>query len=584
MTILRPLRNCAVYFLLLATAALLGCRQSTGRSGDGYVPRPKGTITFNKEIAPIVFEHCAPCHRPGESAPFNLLSYQDVRKHAKLIVDVTQRRYMPPWLPDPDVVHFVGERRLSAEQLGLIRQWAAEGAAEGNASDLPPLPQWNSRWQLGEPDLVVKPGVPFKLQAEGTDVYRNLPVRIPSDRQRYVRGIEFRPNSRAVHHAFFRFDKTGEVLALDGKDGQPGFYGLHTPKTAESPLTFASWQPGKVARFYHDDLAWALEPGTVLVFQLHLQPIGKEELIAPELAIHFTDQPGTAIAYKLPLNSYAMEIPAGKADYVATDSLVLPVDVEVRGVLPHAHYLCRQMKGYAELPDGRRQWLMAINEWDFNWQGDYRFEQPVMLPKGSRLVMEYTYDNSTNNARNPNHPPQLVRYGMNTTDEMAELWLLMVMKTQADNQALQTALGPRFLKDGILNGEMMLRRNPRDAKAMVEIGSAQIFLGQHEAGLERLRQALEIDPALDEAHYYAGLSLRTRKLLPLAQKEFEAALAINPRHARARGNLGLVLAEQGDLAGAALHFETALQLNPKDEIARSMLQQIRRSLGQPPLK
>jgi hypothetical protein len=565
----------------LAAAALSGCRKSTGNGGDTYVPRAKGTLTFNKDIAPIVFQNCAPCHRAGESAPFTLLSYEDVRKRAKQIVDVTQRRVMPPWLPDPAVVHFVGERRLSAEQLGMIQQWAAEGTVEGQAKDLPALPEWKTRWQLGEPDLVLHPGTPFKLQAEGRDVYRNLLVRIPITARRYVRGLEFRPNSRAVHHAFLRFDKTGEVLALDGQDGQPGFYGLHTPKSAESPVTFASWQPGKTPRFYPSDLAWPLETNTVLVLQLHLQPLGKEEPIAPELAVYFTDQPGTAVAFKLPLNSYSIEIPPGVSNYVATDSFVLPVDVEIRGVLPHAHYLCRQMKGYAELPDGRRQWLMAIKEWDFNWQGDYQFEQPVPLPKGAKLVMEYTYDNSTNNVRNPNQPPQLVRYGMNTTDEMGELWLLTVMKDQQDYARLEHALQPRFLSDAILNAEMMLRRNPRDAKALVEMGSAFMMSGRYAQALERLRQAVAINPDLDEAHYFIGLSLRSTKQLGEARQEFEITLRLNPRHARARGNLGLVLAEQGDLAAAADQFERALQLNPKDEIARDMLRQIRQSMGLP---
>ncbi len=567
--------------MAMAMAVLPGCRKSTGTAGDTYVPRAKGTITFNKEIAPIVFQNCSPCHRPGESAPFPLLGYEDVQKRVRQVVDLTQRRVMPPWLPDPNVVHFVGERRLTVEQLGLIQQWAAEGAAEGQASDLRPVPEWKTRWQLGEPNLVLKPAVPFKLAAEGRDVYRNLLVRIPVNGRRYVRGLEFRPNSRAVHHAFLRFDKTGEVLALDGKDGQPGFYGLHTPKSAESPVTFASWQPGKTPRFYPDDLAWPIESNTVLVLQLHLQPIGKEEPIAPELAVYFADQPGTAIAFKLPLNSYTLEIPPGVSNYVATDSFVLPIDVEIRGVLPHAHYLCREMKGYAELPDGRRQWLMAIKEWDFNWQGDYQFPQPVQLPKGTKLVMEYTYDNSTNNVRNPNHPPQLVRYGMDSTDEMGELWLLTVMKSPQDFATLERALQPRFLSDSILNAEMMLRRNPRDAKAMVDLGSAFVMSGRSAQALAPLRQAVAINPDLDEAHYFIGLSLRSMKQLAEARQAFEATLKINPRHARARGNLGLVLAEQGDLPAAAMQFEQALQLNPNDEIARDMLKQIRQAMGLP---
>ena len=559
-----------------------GCGQGDGKKADAYVPRPQGTVTFNKDIAPIVFNHCSGCHRAGESAPFHLLGYDDVRKRARQVVEVTQRRYMPPWLPDPTRVHFVGERRLSDEQLGLLRQWAEEGTPEGVAKDLPSLPQWSERWQLGEPDLVVKPAVAFSLPAEGGDVYRNLIVPVPVSARRFVRAMEFRPNSRAVHHAFLRFDKTGQVRALDGRDGQPGFPGIHTPKSAESPITFASWQPGKTPRFYSDDLAWAMETNTDLVLQLHMQPVGKSETIAPEVAFYFTDRPGTALAFKLPLNSYTIEIPAGASNRVVADSFVLPVAVEVRAVLPHAHYLAREMTGYADLPDGSRRWLMAIRDWDFNWQGDYQFTTPIQLPKGTKLVMEYTYDNSAGNPRNPNNPPQMVRYGMQSSDEMAELWLQVVMKSQSDYDALTRALQPRFINDTIISSEMLLRKNPRDARAHCDIGSALLMLGKNREAMERLRMALEIDPNYDEARYFSGLANRASKQLDKARVEFELALRSNPRHARARGNLGLVLAEQGDLAGAAQQFDLALQLNPQDQIARDMLERIRQALLAPP--
>ncbi len=577
----RALKNCVaqIGFALLTACVFSACQRKQG-SVEIYERRAKGTITFNKDVASIVFNNCSGCHRPGESAPFDLLTYADVRKHAKQIADVTERRYMPPWLPDSAVVHFVGERRLSAEQLGLIKQWVEEGAVQGAAKDLPSLPKWNDRWQLGEPDLVVKPSAPFSLAADGHDVYRNLVIPLPLNARRYVHGIEFRANSRAVHHAFFRFDKTRGTRALDGKDGQPGFYGLHTPQTAESPITFASWQPGKVPRFFADDLAWPIETNTDLVLQVHMQPIGKVENIAPEIAFYFNEKPGTAIAFKLPLNSYTIEIPAGATNYVATDSFVLPIDVEVRGVLPHAHYLCREMRGYAELPDGSRQWLMMIRNWDFNWQGDYQFATPLQLPKGTKLVMEYAYDNSTNNVRNPNNPPQVVRYGMSTTDEMAELWLQIVMRSQSDFASLQRALQPRFLNDQIITSEMLLRKNPRDAKAHTDIGAALLMLGRNAEAIERLRVALQIDPNYDEAHYFAGVAYRAGKQFDSSRQELETALRLNPRHARARGNLGLVLVQQGELAAAAKQFQAALELNPQDNIARDMLGQIRQALKQ----
>jgi Flp pilus assembly protein TadD len=570
------------WLIALSVFALSGCRKSDDARTEVYVPRAKGTVTFNKDIAPIVFQNCASCHHPGGSAPFDLIAYDDVRKRAKQIVDVTQSRTMPPWLPDPNVVHLIGERRLTGEQIGLLQQWAQEGAGEGLAKDLPPVPQWNERWQLGEPDLVVKPAVAYTLAADGRDVYRNLVIAIPISARRYVRAIDFRPNTRAVHHAFFRFDKTSQTRALDGKDGQPGFGGVHGPRSAESPITFASWQPGRVARFYAEDLVWPLEPNTDLLLQLHLQPIGKVETVAPEVALYLTDKPGTAIAMKLPLDSYTIDIPPGASHHIVTDSFVTPVDLELRGILPHAHYLAKEMNRYADFPDGKRQWLMVIKNWDFNWQGDYQYPSPISLPKGTRLTMEWAYDNSANNPRNPNQPPRNVIYGMNTTDEMAELWLQVVMKSQADFSELTRALHPRLTRDILLANEALLRRNPRDAHAHCEIGMALAMSGKPQEAMPHLRASVELDPAYDEAHYFLGLALRMTKQLPEAQREFEAALQLNPRHARARGNLGLVLVEMGNYAGAIGHFEMALQLNPDDQIARNMLKQIRQQATRPP--
>src|SRR3954470_11245473 len=144
-----------------------------------YHPRPTNSITFTKEIAPIVFQNCSGCHRLGQSGPFPLLTAADVQKHARQIAEVTQSRYMPPWLPNSKLVHFAGERRLSVEQIGLIQQWAAEGAREGAAGDLPALPKWNDEWQLGKPDLVATAARPYILPAEGKDVYRNMIVAVP---------------------------------------------------------------------------------------------------------------------------------------------------------------------------------------------------------------------------------------------------------------------------------------------------------------------------------------------------------------------------------------------------------------------
>src|ERR1051326_6038897 len=165
-------------------------------------------VTFNKHIAPIVFEYCAPCHRPGEAAPFSLLRYQDVAKHAQQIVTVTKIRYMPPWLPAPGAVKFADERRLSDNQIRLIERWVEGGEPEGRATDLPPIPKFTAGWQLGQPDLVLTLPKAYALAGGGRDVYRNFIFPFSLAETRYVRALEIRPgNKRVVHHANLLIDR-----------------------------------------------------------------------------------------------------------------------------------------------------------------------------------------------------------------------------------------------------------------------------------------------------------------------------------------------------------------------------------------
>ena len=184
---------------------------------------------------------------------------------------------MPPWLPEPGIVEYAEERILSVDELGLLRQWADEGATEGNAADLPPLPQWTEGWQLGVPDLVIKMTEPFTLSAEGKDVYRNFAIPIPLSTGPYVEAVEFRPgNPKVVHHAAMRIDRTRYSRQLDEREAGPGFGGMNLPETTEVPSGhFLNWQPGKLPYRAPLGLGWRLEPETDFVVQLHLHPAGK---------------------------------------------------------------------------------------------------------------------------------------------------------------------------------------------------------------------------------------------------------------------------------------------------------------------
>src|ERR1043166_3015318 len=335
---------------------------------------PPPPTTFHKEIAPILFQHCAPCHRPGQAGPFSLLTYADAKKHAREMVEVTARRYMPPWPPEPGFGEFVGERRLSAGEMDSLRRWYDQGTPEGNSADGPAPPKFSDEWFLGKPDLIVTMPEAYELSADGKDIYRNFVVPIPISQRRFVQGMELRPgNARIVHHAFVLFDRTRTARKLDQADPGPGFSGMNIPGGLEGPEGFfLGWQPGKLPARSPEGLAWPLEPGTDLVLQMHLRPSGKIEPIRASLGFYFTDKAPTNMPSKISLGSYNIDIPAGATNYVVTDSYRLPVDVSVLAIAPHAHYLAREMQVYALLPDGGQKWLLLIRNWDFNWQGDYR--------------------------------------------------------------------------------------------------------------------------------------------------------------------------------------------------------------------
>jgi Tfp pilus assembly protein PilF len=534
----------------------------------------QGPVTFNRHVAPIIFKHCADCHRPGQAAPFSLLEYEQVRKHAQQIVEVTRNRTMPPWLPEPGVVDFLNARVLSASELEQIQRWVVEGGVEGDPSDLPPLPKWTEGWRLGEPDLVVQMPAPYVLSAEGKDVYRNFVIPVPGAVRRYVKAFEFRPgNAKIVHHAFVRFDRTNTSRQLDEEDAEPGFSGIHTPASAQSPEgNFSGWQPGKVPS-QAEDMSWPLVPGVDLVLQLHMQPSGKPESIQSSVGFYFTPTPPQKILSKIRLTSFDIDIPPGAKAHAVTDSYKLPVDVQLFGILPHAHYLGKRMEATATLPDGSKRTLLLIPEWNFNWQGDYRYTSPVFLPEGSTVSMQFSYDNSADNPRNPHNPPRRVRYGLQSTDEMAELWLQVGLRDESARLTFARDYQEKVAKDVIAYNNFLLGTNPNDAKAHLEIGKSMLILRRDADAQLHLQKSLELQ-STDEPHYFLGLMFRRQGKLLEAREAFENALRRNAQSAKAHGNLGLVLMEMGQLDRAEVSFKTALQLDPNDSIAFESLREI----------
>lgn len=430
------------YFALLPLLAAAG---SVHAAEDSYQPRPKGTLTFSKDVALIVFANCAECHRPGEVAPFSLLTYRDVQKRAKLIQKLTSDRQMPPWKAAPGHGDFLGARRLTADQIGVLKQWADEGAAEGDAKDLPKPPTFVEGWALGKPDLVVTMAKPFAVPAEGNDIYRNfiIPMTVPEGK--YLSAVEFRPgNRRVVHHAALGIDDLGVARKLDGQDGQPGFTRFSIPGQL-FPGPMAAWVPGREARPLPEQFSLPWKKNTDLILQLHLHPSGKAETEQSTLGFYFTDKPPQRSMYDVVLIDRKIAIEPGDKNYRTRDQLTLPVDTEVYGIFPHMHLIGKEIRVTATLPDGKKQPLLYIDAWDFKWQNYYQYAAPVKLPKGTQLLMECVHDNSAENPSNPNTPPKRVTWGEQTADEMAAAMLQISPLRESDRQALTQALGFRIV-------------------------------------------------------------------------------------------------------------------------------------------
>ena len=477
---------------------------------------------------------------------------------------------MPPWKVEPAVGHFVGQRPLTEAEIGSIERWASSGTLEGDPRQLPPLPKFADRWLLGPPNLVVKPDRPFTLPAQQADAFRIFAIRVPIEKRTYVTGIEFHPgNARVVHHANIRIDRTSSTRKLDEADPLPGYDGL-MPRTAEYPDGhFLGWTPGQVAPLVHPELAWTLEPGSDLVVQLHMQPSGAVEEVLPEIGFYFSDRAPARTPTILRLGSQGIDIPPGEPRYVIRDSYVLPVDVELLAVQPHAHYRAREIRGVATFPDGSSRLVMHIKDWDFRWQHVYRHEAPLKLPKRTRLSMEYTFDNSASNPRNPELPPARVFWGQRSRDEMGDLWFQLLAANDADRRALNAEISAKMTAEDIIGYETMLKVTPNDAELHDDVALLYLGMGMAANAVRHFELSAALKPDSAPAQFNLGTALAQAGRLQASVEAFRAALARRPDYALAHGNLGRVLLAQNNVVEALQHLREAVRLDPANP--RSLL-------------
>jgi thiol-disulfide isomerase/thioredoxin len=376
-------------------------------------------VTFHRDVQPILQRRCQSCHRPGQVAPFSLLSYKDARSWAGEIREATEGRTMPPWLAEPGHGEFQDVRRLSETEIRTLAEWADLGMPEGSPKDAPAPKAWTDEWFLGKPDLVLEVPEPYSVSGTGVDEFRVfvLPTGLTEDKQ--VVAVDFRPgNARVVHHVVSFVDPTGQGRKLDAADPGPGYGfgpgGIKIPGAAIQGV----WAPGNLPRFLPKGVGRPLSKNADVVIQVHYHKTGRTESDRTRMALYFAREPVQRMAGTAIVGPFNIDIPPNATRHEQRASLTLPIGMEVLNIMPHMHLLGKEMRVTATLPDGHREEMVWIRDWDYRWQDSYRYKEPLRLPAGTKIEISAFYDNSTGNPRQPNVPPKRVRFGEQTTDEM----------------------------------------------------------------------------------------------------------------------------------------------------------------------
>ncbi len=554
-------------------------------------------VTF-VEVAPVVYRRCSPCHRPGESGPFSLLSYEDVARRRRQILRVINAGVMPPWKPVAGFAHYRNDRSLTAAERDILKRWVDAGGPRGDPSEVPAPPRWPTGWRLGTPDLVLTMPEEFEFHADGLDVYRNFVIPSGIHGARYVAAWEFRPGSRAVHHAIVNLDRRGWARRREAEDPLPGYAGMEGGNLQSPDGFYLVWAPGNSPTPPDPSMGWRIDERTDLVLQLHLHPTGRVERVRSTIGLYFASAPPTRPRVTFRIGDKPIDIAPGTT-WTMRDDATLPVDVSALGLFPHAHYLARRMRVWATLPDGRVEWLLRIDDWDPAWQDAYVFAQPLALPRGTALSMEYFFDNTEANERNPNTPPRRVTTGEGSFDEMGNVTFDLMPRDPHDLDALQETkyrrlLGSNaFAEYNLANVLMRLHRNDeaiahyRGATArMPDLDAAWYNLGialsarnDLAGAIEAYRTALRIRPDQAPAGVNLGNALLTLNRVPEAVDALRAAVRVDPRLAVAHNALGAALARAGDFAGAVTEFRAAQAIEPDNPASFNELGNALRAQG-----
>lgn len=417
-------------------------------------------VTFAKDVAPIFYKNCVGCHKPNDIAPMSLLTYKDARPWARSIKEKIAAREMPPWSADPHYGDFSNDARLSQSDIDTIIAWVDQGAKEGNPKDMPAVPAFSEQWEIGKPDVILAMPHEFEIAAQGSDdyIYFRVPTGFTEDK--WIQAAEFRPgNKRVVHHAVV-FIETPEMIAMakaratrrgqtDNPEDAPSLFEttgnsifqkdgtLRRVKT-DAPVIndgcsvahggslggsagaalLCVYAPGRNADIWPEGTAKRVPAGSNMIFQMHYsKTTGKPEKDRTSLALVFTRKPVEKMILSHDVTNFFFQIPAGAEDHEASACYTFTRDVQLVSYMPHMHVRGKAMKYEVVYPDGRRETLLQVSRYNFNWQTLYKLKKPMAVPRGSRLIVTAHFDNSSKNKYNPD-PARTVRFGEPTYDEM----------------------------------------------------------------------------------------------------------------------------------------------------------------------
>ena len=454
-------RTLSISLTAVATLAVCALMLSATSANTGG----KKEVTFNKDVAPIFFSNCAECHKSNDIAPMSLVTYKEARPWARSIKEKVVSREMPPWSPDPKYGEFKNDHRLSQKDIDTIVAWVDGGAKEGNPKDLPPAPELaNGGWELGKPDEIYSMKEEFTVEPGTPDNIQNFVIPTNLKEDRWVQSAEIMPGNKRIVHHVIAFIQTPEMIAAmksgqarrRGEQAQGVFYkeGTLMKVKADAPIIddgcgnanggsafkrpsageggdafgmfLAGYAPGKGVDIYSDGAAKKAPAGSVIVFQIHYSSFRgafeKPEKDRTSLGVHFAKRPPEHSLNTLGIQNHFFKIPAGDANHEVTACYTFDKDVQLTSYMPHMHLRGKDMKYDVIYPDGKRETLLWVPKFSFNWQTMYYLKKPVSLPKGTKLIVTAHFDNSSKNKYNPDATKD-IRWGDPTYEEMMIGWM-----------------------------------------------------------------------------------------------------------------------------------------------------------------